>query len=159
LGLNRTDCGEHRVRNIAAPEKWRTTRCVDGDMEVSAGHTERAYPYQRTDQKGIVGFLSRSHDVGGMANVFLHASSLDAGMHDIEMHAWNDNNRPWMIVDSRHLIGEVEMRLRDGLELTGAAAPRTFQVNNSPYETCRVIAAAPYLSTLRARCSSISTIH
>jgi len=36
---------------------------VDGDMEASAGHTERAFPYQRTDQKGIVGLGSRSYEL------------------------------------------------------------------------------------------------
>lgn len=85
LGLNRTDCGEHTLRNIAAPEKWQTTRCVDGDMEARAGHTERAseYPYQRTDQKGIVGFISRSLTLS--ATWQKYPSLHDGSMHCIEI--------------------------------------------------------------------------
>jgi hypothetical protein len=56
-------------------------------MEASAGHTERAYPYQRTDQNGIAGFISHSHDLGHMADVFLPASGLSVVMHGIEMDA------------------------------------------------------------------------
>lgn len=97
---------------MAAPEKWHTTRCVDGDMEASAGHTERAYPYQRTDQNGIAGFISHSHDLGHMADVNLPASGLGVVMHGIEVDVLNDNNRPSMAVDSRVLISEVEMRSR-----------------------------------------------
>jgi hypothetical protein len=56
-------------------------------MEASAGHTERAYPYQRTDQNGIAGFISHSHDLGHMAYVFLPASGRGVVMHGIEMNA------------------------------------------------------------------------